>query len=111
MIVDFAWLPPEVNSGRIFTGCGSGPLWRAASAWLSLAAELRASAASFDSVVTRLATGQWLGPASMSMAGAAAPFVGWLSGAAGEAELTAAQARVAATAFEAALSARCIRPR
>lgn len=104
MILDFAWLPPEVNSARIFGGCGSGPLWRAASAWLSLAADLRASAASFDSVVTRLATGQWSGPASMSMAAAAAPFVGWLSGAAGEAEVTAVQARVAATAFEAALS-------
>lgn len=105
MILDFAWLPPEVNSARIFAGCGSGPLLRAASAWLSLAADLRASAASFDSVVTRLATGQWSGPASMSMVAAAAPFVGWLSGAAGEVELTAAQARVAATAFEAAASA------
>ncbi|ORV75477.1 PPE family protein [Mycobacterium gastri] len=105
MILDFAWLPPEVNSARIFAGCGSAPLLRAASAWLSLAADLRAAAASFDSVVTRLVTGQWSGPASTSMAAAAAPFVGWLSGAAGEAELTAGQARVAATAFEAALSA------
>ncbi|KAA1252101.1 PPE family protein [Mycobacterium simiae] len=105
MILDFAWLPPEVNSARIFAGAGSGPLFIAASAWMGLAADLRASAASFDSVVTRLATGQWSGPTSVSMAAAAAPFVCWLSGAAGEAELAAGQARVAATAFEAALSA------
>ncbi|WP_261880004.1 PPE family protein, partial [Mycobacterium marinum] len=26
MILDFAWLPPEINSARIFSGAGSGPL-------------------------------------------------------------------------------------
>ncbi|WP_243703441.1 PPE family protein, partial [Mycobacterium marinum] len=25
MILDFAWLPPEINSARIFSGAGSGP--------------------------------------------------------------------------------------
>ncbi|KCQ89356.1 hypothetical protein X198_02444 [Mycobacterium tuberculosis BTB11-300] len=39
------------------------------------------------------------------MAGAAAPYVGWLSAAAGQAELSAGQATAAATAFEAALAA------
>ncbi|MDC8975922.1 hypothetical protein PR370_27505, partial [Mycobacterium marinum] len=24
MILDFAWLPPEINSARIFSGAGSG---------------------------------------------------------------------------------------
>lgn len=105
MIPEFAWLPPEINSARIFAGAGSGPLHTAASAWESLAADLRASAASFDSVVTGLAAGPWSGPASVSMAAAATPYVGWLSGAAGEAESAAVQARAAATVFEAALSA------
>lgn len=105
MIPEFAWLPPEINSARIFAGAGSGPLYTAASAWESLAADLRASAASFDSVVAGLAAGPWSGPASVSMAAAATPYVGWLSGAAGEAESAAVQARAAATVFEAALSA------
>ncbi|ORV75475.1 hypothetical protein AWC07_23385 [Mycobacterium gastri] len=42
MIPEFAWLPPEINSARIFAGAGSGPLCTAASAWESLAADLRA---------------------------------------------------------------------
>ncbi|MDS0392176.1 PPE domain-containing protein, partial [Mycobacterium tuberculosis] len=26
MILDFSWLPPEINSARIYAGAGSGPL-------------------------------------------------------------------------------------
>ncbi|MBD9309812.1 PPE domain-containing protein, partial [Mycobacterium tuberculosis] len=25
MILDFSWLPPEINSARIYAGAGSGP--------------------------------------------------------------------------------------
>ncbi len=105
MVLDFAFLPPEINSGRIFAGAGSGPLFMAASAWEALAADLRASASSFDSVIAGLASGAWMGPASVAMAAAGAPYVGWLSAAAGQAELSAAQARAAAGVFEAALTA------
>ncbi|MGV0493218.1 PPE domain-containing protein, partial [Mycobacterium kansasii] len=28
--MDFAWLPPEINSARIFAGAGAGPLFAAA---------------------------------------------------------------------------------
>ncbi|QYL28060.1 putative PPE family protein PPE42 [Mycobacterium shottsii] len=105
MILDFAWLPPEINSARIFSGAGSGPLHMAAAAWEGLAADLAASAASFKSVISSLASGPWSGPASVSMAAAAAPYVGWLDAAAGQAAAAASQARVAATAFEMALSA------
>ncbi|MCV7029324.1 PPE family protein, partial [Mycobacterium sherrisii] len=38
--MDFAMLPPEVNSGRMYAGAGSGPLMAAAAAWDGLAAEL-----------------------------------------------------------------------
>ena len=38
--MDFAVLPPEVNSGRMYAGAGSGPLMAAAAAWDGLAAEL-----------------------------------------------------------------------
>ncbi|MDI3314987.1 MAG: PPE domain-containing protein, partial [Mycobacterium sp.] len=37
---DFAALPPEINSARMYAGPGSGPMMAAASAWNSLAAEL-----------------------------------------------------------------------
>jgi PPE-repeat protein len=105
MILDFAWLPPEINSARIFAGAGSGPLHAAAAAWQGLAADLAASASAFDSVIVGLSSGPWAGPASASMAAAATPYVGWLSAAARHAQLSAGQARLAATAFEGALTA------
>ncbi|OBG33611.1 PPE family protein [Mycobacterium sp. E3198] len=99
---DFSLLPPEINSARMYAGAGAGPLFTAAAAWDGLAAELRASAASFHSVISGLIGGPWSGPASEAMAGAAAPYASWLSGSAAQAEAAAAQARAAATAFEAA---------
>ncbi len=105
MVLDFSWLPPEINSARIFAGAGSGPLFLAASAWDGLATDLAGSAASFDSVITGLASGSWTGPTSLAMAAAASPYVQWLSAAAAQAVMAANQARAAATAFESALSA------
>jgi PPE-repeat protein len=105
MVLDFAWLPPEINSARIFAGAGSGPLHVAATAWDGLAQDLQASASSFDSVIVGLTAGPWAGPASASMAAAATPYVGWLTAAAGQAASAAAQARAAAAAFETALTA------
>ncbi|MDD4868842.1 MAG: PPE family protein, partial [Mycobacterium sp.] len=99
MVPTFPWLPPEINSALMFAGAGSGPLFTASSAWDGLASDLSTAASSFDSVVTGLANGSWSGPASMAMAAAATPYVGWLGAAAGQAETAAAQARAAATAF------------
>ena len=73
--MDFAALPPEINSGRMYSGPGSGPMMEAASAWQNLAGELSSAAASYSSVVTGLTDGSWRGPASASMAAAAATFV------------------------------------
>ncbi|WP_408632671.1 PPE family protein [Mycobacterium saskatchewanense] len=101
----FPWFPPEINSALMFGGAGSGPMFAAAAAWDGLAADLAAAASSFNSVVTGLTSGPWAGPASLAMAAAATPYVGWLSAAAGQAESAAAQARTAATAFEAAQTA------
>ncbi|MGB9306033.1 MAG: PPE family protein [Mycobacterium sp.] len=105
MVPAFSWLPPEINSALIFGGAGSSPLFAAATAWDGLASELGASAASFDSVIAALTGGPWAGPASVSMAAAATPYVGWLSAAAAQAQLASSQAVAAATAFEAALTA------
>jgi PPE-repeat protein len=103
--MNFLVLPPEVNSARMYTGAGAAPLFMAAAAWDGLASDLRDSAASFGSVVSALTNGPWSGPASVAMADVAAPYVGWLSSSAGQAEEAAAQAQAAATAFEVARTA------
>jgi PPE family/PPE-SVP subfamily C-terminal region len=101
----FLVLPPEINSALMYAGAGSGPLFVAAAAWEGLAAELYASASSFDSVITGLTAGPWLGAASVAMAAAAAPYASWLAASAAHAEGAAAQARMAAAAFDAARTA------
>jgi PPE-repeat protein len=105
MALDFAMLPPEVNSGRMYSGAGSGPMLAAASAWNGLAAELNSTALSYSSVLSALTGEEWHGPASAAMATAAAPYVAWLSATAVQAEQTAAQAEAAAAAYEAAFAA------
>jgi PPE-repeat protein len=103
--MNFLVLPPEINSARMYTGAGAAPLFMAAAAWDGLASDLRDSAASFGSVVSALTNGPWSGPASVAMADVAAPYVGWLSASAAQAEEAAAQAQAAATAFEVARTA------
>jgi len=105
LALDFATLPPEVNSGRMYSGAGSGPMLAAASGWHALAAEMRSTAMSYGSVLSTLTGEEWLGPASVSMAAAAAPHVAWLGTTAEQAEQTAAQAEAAAAAYEAAFAA------
>ncbi|OHU81496.1 PPE family protein, partial [Mycobacterium talmoniae] len=102
---DFAALPPEVNSARMYAGAGSAPMLAAATAWDGLAAELGSAAASYRAVVTELTDEPWQGPASASMAAAAAPYVAWLNTTAAQAKQTATQARAAAAAYQAAFSA------
>jgi PPE-repeat protein len=103
--MDFATLPPEVNSGRIYAGPGSGPMLDAAQAWETLAAELHSAADSYESVVSGLTTGPWLGPSSVTMAAAAASYIAWMNVTATQAEHTASQARAAAAAYETAFAA------
>jgi len=102
--MDFALLPPEINSGRMYAGPGSGSMMTAAVAWNGLAAELRSAATSYSSVISGLAAG-WQGPSSAAMAGAAAPYAAWMSSTASQAEQASAQARAAATAYQTAFAA------
>jgi PPE-repeat protein len=104
MEMDFAALPPEINSGRMYAGAGPGPLLAAAAAWDGVADELTSTASSYQSVVDNL-TSTWQGPSSSSMAAAAAPYVAWMSATAAQAEATANQARAAVAAYEAAFAA------
>jgi PPE-repeat protein len=103
--MDFATLTPEINSGRMYAGPGSGPMLAAAAAWDALAAELHSAAAAYGSVISGLTAGPWLGSASMAMAAAAAPFGGWMRTTAVQAEQTAAQAKAAAAAYEVTFAA------
>ena len=104
-MLDFAALPPEINSARMYTGPGPGSMLTAAAAWQSLADELTAAASGYSSVVSTLAGGPWTGPSSTSMAAAAAPYVTWLSATGDQAQQTAAQATAAASAYESAFAA------
>ncbi|WP_099184825.1 PPE family protein [Mycobacterium kansasii] len=100
--MNFVILPPEINSTRMFSGAGLGPMLAASAAWDGVAAELGSAATSFEALTAGLAGGTWLGAASAAMLGAAAPYAAWLQATASDAEQAAAQARSAVSAFEAA---------
>jgi PPE-repeat protein len=101
----YAAFPPEINSGRMYTGAGSEPLLAAAAAWGELANELQQAAASYSAVISSLTSGPWLGPTSLSMAAATAPYLTWMQGTAAQAAETASQANAAASAYETAFAA------
>ncbi len=88
----------------MYSGPGSAPLLAAMTAWDGLAAELRSTVAAYQKVITVLTGDDWLGPASESMAAAAAPYLAWMSITGMQAEQTAAQAAAAAAAFESAFA-------
>ncbi|HET7073249.1 MAG TPA: PPE family protein [Mycobacterium sp.] len=104
MVLDFAALPPEVNSALMYSGSGSGPMMAAATAWSNLAAELSTTATSWESIVASLTSEQWTGLGSAAAAAASAPYVNWLSTTAAAAEQASAQAASSAAAYEAAFT-------
>jgi PPE-repeat protein len=93
--VNFATLPPEINSGRMSVGPGSGPMTEAAAAWDKLAARLYARLADYRSVTSKLAA---------AWQGAATRYIDWLDCTAARAAHAATQAAAAARAFESALA-------
>ncbi|WP_420110381.1 PPE family protein [Mycolicibacter arupensis] len=100
--MDFGALPPEINSARIYTGPGSGPMMAAAGAWDKLAAELMSAEVGYQAIVNGLVGEGWMGPASNAMAAAAAPYAVWMGVTAAQLEQAASQARAAAAAFDTA---------
>lgn len=102
--MDFAALPPEINSVRMYSGAGAAPMMAAAAAWNTLAVELGTTATAFESVITQLAVEQWMGPASLSMAAAAQPYLAWLTYTAECAQHAGSQATASAAAFETAFA-------
>ncbi len=104
-MLDFALLPPEINSALMYSGSGSGPMLTGAAGWAGLSAELPTMASAYAGVIAALTDGSWSGPASASMAGASAAQVEWLVNSAGQADQVASQAVAAISAYEAAFVA------
>jgi PPE-repeat protein len=104
-MLDFGILPPEINSARMYSGPGSGPMMAAAAAWDSLAGQHESFAVGYSAVLAELQSEGWSGSASVAMADAAAPYVAWATATTGQAEQAANQARAAAAAYEVAFAA------
>ena len=100
--MSFSLIPPEISSALMYQGAGSGPLLEAATAWDGLAADLEATATQYQTAITNLTTGTWLGPSSAHMASAAEPYIAWLQSTAAEAAQTGVQAKAAAGAYQTA---------
>ena len=100
--MDFAFLPPEINSGRMYDGPGSGSMLAAAAAWDGLAAELH------DGNVIRIGVSDWRGAVAgraTARCGRGRPYVAWMRSTASQAEQTAIQAKAAAAAYEVTFAA------
>ncbi|WP_343708538.1 PPE family protein [Mycobacterium sp.] len=102
---DFGILPPEVNSGLMYSGPGPQSLTAAATAWAALAGELDSAAGVCSGVLSELVGSDWQGTAAASMAAAASPYASWLQVTAGHAALAAGQVTAAANAYETAFAA------
>ena len=102
--MDFGALPPEINSGRMYSGPGCESMLAAAAAWDGLADDLHFTAGSYQSVIWDLTGAAWLGPSSASMAAAVAPYIEWMTTTAALCDQTASNARAAAAAYEAAFA-------
>ncbi|WP_409435502.1 PPE family protein, SVP subgroup [Mycobacterium sp. SMC-14] len=100
--MNFAALPPEVNSGLMYTGAGSGPIRAAATAWKTMAAELESAANNYRTVIAGLTDQTWQGPSAAAMVAAATPYATWMSTTATKAGHAGTQAAAAAVAYETA---------
>ena len=95
-------LPPETISAQLYCGPGSSPMMTAAAAWDMTSTALCSSAAEHGRVTTSM---PWTGPSATAMRAASARYTTWLLSTADHAAQTAALARAAASAYEAARSA------
>ena len=102
--MDFGIYPPEINSGRMYTGPDRGRCWQLRRPGTAGRRAVHRGRG-YQSVVSQLTEGLWSGPSSAAMSAAAGSYVEWLSATAAQAEQTAAQARAAAAAYEAAFVA------
>jgi PPE-repeat protein len=102
--MDFGALPPEINSAMMYAGPGAGSMLAAAGAYEALAADLSAMASSYQSVISGLVTGPWLGASSAAMAASAAMYASWMVAFAGQAQQAAGQVSAGVAAYEQAFA-------
>ena len=102
--MEWAALPPEINSARMYTGPGAQPLIAAAMSWEGIAAQLGSTAASLGRVVDGL-TGVWRGMGAGQMNLTMTAYQSWLLTTAERAYETAARAYAAVAAYESAFAA------
>jgi PPE-repeat protein len=102
--MDFATLPPEINSGLMFSGPGPASMIQAATAWKTLAARLFTAAVDYRALTAKLAAGEER-PAPNAFAEAAARYVDWLEAVAVRSEHAATQLKAAAGAYQSAFTA------
>jgi PPE-repeat protein len=100
--MSWAATPPEVISGEIYAGPGSGPLLAAQTALQTLAGELTTTATGWtNQIATWTAANGWTGAGATAATAAAQNYISWLTTTAAEVEQAAAQAGASALAFEA----------
>jgi PPE-repeat protein len=99
--MEFAALPPEVNSGRMYSGPGSKPMLAAATMWDNLAGEFESAAHRYASVISQLAA-EWSGPTSSAMSHTTADHVAWMHAVAAHTQQAATQAKLTASAYDTA---------
>ena len=98
--MNFATLPPEITSGRMYEGHGSATMVEAAAAWERLAIRLSTAAADYRAVTCKLAK-----RSDDPALSAITSYVDWLNTVAAQAEHAAAHAEAAATAYGTARAA------
>lgn len=99
--MNFATLPPETNSGLMYSGPGAGAMTRAALAWETLAARLFTAAADYRAITAQLETGA----EPPALTEAATRYADWLDAVAARSEHAATRLKAAALAYQSAFTA------
>ena len=77
----YAAFPPEFNSGRMYSGAGSGSIARRRSGLGRAGREIQSTVGAYSSVIESLISGPWAGPSSMAMLAAVTPYLSWMQAA------------------------------
>lgn len=96
--------PPEVHSGLLSSGPGSGPLLAAAAQWRLLSTEYLSTANDLKQVLVSVETWSWQGASADRYVSSHLPFLGWLTNQSDVSAANAAQLDTFAAAYSAALS-------
>lgn len=97
--------PPEVHSGLLSSGPGSGPLLAAAAQWRLLSTEYLSTANDLQQVLTSVETWSWQGASADRYVASHLPFLTWLANQSEVSATNAARLDTVAAAYTAAVGA------